>query len=310
MIEIINVVKKYSQITALNNVYATIKKSEIVGLLGPNGAGKSTLMKIIAGFLIPDQGEIKINSQDLKENEITLKKRIGYMPENNPLYKEMLVFEALNFSMQINGIKKNETNSRIDKVVSEVGLEEVYYRPIAELSKGYKQRVGLAQALIHNPDILVLDEPTEGLDPNQRAEIRSLIKSLGKDKTVIISTHVMQEVEAMCSRIILINKGEIIKDDSKENFGKIKQSKLQFDISVNFLQKNSKEIFEQEAKKYKIKILPKNKAKISNLTINSNSKDNVIKFLNTMIRQEKIELHEMAEHKQNLEEIFKKLTVK
>jgi ABC-2 type transport system ATP-binding protein len=216
MIELKNIVKKYGDLVAVDNISLKINKGEIVGLLGPNGAGKSTTMKILTGFLYPNSGNVIIDGVNMKEDSILAKSKIGYMPENNPLYKEMLVADLIEYALDIHNFDQSRYEERINYVVKATGIQNVFYRPVAELSKGYRQRVGLAQTLVHDPEILILDEPTEGLDPNQRREIRELIKKLGKDRTVIISTHVMQEVEAMCNRIIIINKGEIIKDGSKD----------------------------------------------------------------------------------------------
>lgn len=216
MIKLSKITKKYGKINAVDNLSLEIKNSEIVALLGPNGAGKSTTMKLISGYLMPDLGKVEIDGLDLKDNLIESQRKIGYMPENNPLYKEMLVRDAIQFSMELHGVKKSLWKERIDYVVKSTGIQNVYYRPISQLSKGYKQRVGLAQVLVHDPKILILDEPTEGLDPNQRLEIRNLIKSLGKERTVLISTHVMQEVEAMCTRVVIINRGKVVYDESIE----------------------------------------------------------------------------------------------
>lgn len=191
-----------------------IKKGEIVGLLGPNGAGKTTMMRSIAGSLSFDEGKIWINSMDNQENPFKTKSLIGYLPENNPLYPDMYVKEYLRFVANIHQTDKTEINDVIEKV----GLSQEQNKKISQLSKGYRQRVGLAQAIIFNPEILILDEPTNGLDPNQIIEIRQLIQELGKEKTVILSTHIMQEVEALCSRVILLNKGCIIQDKDIEEF--------------------------------------------------------------------------------------------
>ena len=206
--------KLYGQQKALNNLDLEINKKEIIGLLGPNGAGKSTLMKCIVGLLNPTEGEITVNNLSLQSNSFNIRKIIGYLPENNPLYYEMYVREYLDFVVGIRDLPK----SRIDEVIEMVGLDLEQNKKIKDLSKGYKQRVGIAQAIIHEPEILILDEPTNGLDPNQILEIRELIKKVGKDKTVIISTHIMQEVDALCSRIIVLNKGNKVADEPLESF--------------------------------------------------------------------------------------------
>ena len=213
-LQIIHLNKKFGEQVALNNINLEIGNSEIIGLLGPNGAGKSTLMKSIVGVLKIDEGQILFNGNDVTENEITTKKNMGFLPENNPLYPEMYVKEYLNFVADIHQIAKE----RVDEVIELVGITPEKSKKISQLSKGYKQRVGLAQAILHSPDLLILDEPTNGLDPNQIIEIRNVIKEIGRQKTVILSTHIMQEVEALCSRVILIHQGNIIQDSQIEEF--------------------------------------------------------------------------------------------
>ena len=213
-LQIINLTKKFGEQTALNNINIEINNNEIIGLLGPNGAGKSTLMKSIVGSLKIEDGQILFNGQDIREDEVATKKNIGFLPENNPLYNEMYVKEYLHFVADIHQISKQ----RIDEVIELVGITREKSKRISQLSKGYQQRVGLAQAILHSPDLLILDEPTNGLDPNQIIEIRNVIKEIGKEKTVIFSTHIMQEVEALCSRVILIHQGNIIQDSSIADF--------------------------------------------------------------------------------------------
>ena len=213
-LQIINLTKKFGEQIALNNINIEINNNEIIGLLGPNGAGKSTLMKSIVGALKIDEGEIIFNGKDIRENELEAKKNMGFLPENNPLYSEMYVKEYLSFVADLHQISK----LRIDEVVELVGITPEKSKKISQLSKGYQQRVGLAQAILHSPDLLILDEPTNGLDPNQILEIRNVIKEIGKEKTVILSTHIMQEVEALCSRVILIHQGNIIQDATIEEF--------------------------------------------------------------------------------------------
>lgn len=213
-LQIINLTKKFGDQTALNTINIEINKSEIIGLLGPNGAGKSTLMKSIVGALKIDEGQIIFEGKDICEDEIATKKNMGFLPENNPLYNEMYVKEYLNFVADLHRISKD----RIEEVIELVGITPEKAKKIGQLSKGYKQRVGLAQAILHSPDLLILDEPTNGLDPNQIIEIRNVIKEIGKEKTVILSTHIMQEVEALCSRVILIHEGNIIQDANIDDF--------------------------------------------------------------------------------------------
>ena len=213
-LQIIDLTKKFGEQTALNNINLNIKKNEIVGLLGPNGAGKSTLMKSITGVLKIETGQILFQGKDISQSPIESKKNIGFLPENNPLYQDMFVKEYLNFIANIHKI----SSKRVEEVIDLVGITPEKSKKISQLSKGYKQRVGLAQAIIHQPDLLILDEPTNGLDPHQIIEIRNLIKEISHEKTIILSTHIMQEVEALCSRVILIHKGHIIQDCSIEDF--------------------------------------------------------------------------------------------
>ena len=210
MIEITNLTKKLGNSTILDGITFSVKKGEILGFLGPNGAGKSTTMKIITSFWSANEGKVEIDDVSVREKPLITRAKIGYLPEMVPLYDDMKVYEYLKFVAEIRGIEKDKLKSRIKEVVNLCGLREVFYRPIDELSKGYRQRVGLAQAIMHDPEILILDEPTTGLDPNQIAEIRDLIKRLGREKTVIFSTHILQEVTAVCDRVVIINKGKIV----------------------------------------------------------------------------------------------------
>lgn len=207
-IEVNQISKTYNTQKALNNVSFKIDKGEIVGFLGPNGAGKSTMMKILTTYIQADEGTAKVSGYDVKSASREVQKRVGYLPEHNPLYLEMYVKEYLNFNAQVYGISKK----RIEEVIELTGLSSESHKTIGQLSKGYRQRVGLANALLHDPEVLILDEPTTGLDPNQLIDIRNLITSIGKEKTVFLSTHIMQEVEAMCDRVIIINKGKVVAD--------------------------------------------------------------------------------------------------
>lgn len=215
-ISISNLTKNYGTQKAIGNISFNAANNEIVGFLGPNGAGKSTTMKIITGYLQADSGIVLINGIDVNTNPLETKKQIGYLPEGNPLYYEMYVREYLGFIAEIHQIKK-DVKKRIEEVIDLTGLRAESNKKTGQLSKGYKQRVGLAAALIHNPDVLILDEPTSGLDPNQIIEIRQVIKDLGKNKTVLFSSHILQEAESICDRIIIINKGEIVANDTLSN---------------------------------------------------------------------------------------------
>ena len=206
-----NVQKRFGTQRALNGVQLRIGKGEVVGLLGPNGAGKSTLMRLVTGYLPPTEGRVEVCGFDVAEAPLETKKRVGYLPEHNPLHEEMYVQEYLLFVAGLHQVAARK--ARVSEVIREVGLPPEQHKTIGQLSKGYRQRVGLAQALLHDPEVLILDEPTSGLDPNQLVDIRALIRNLGKDRTVVLSTHIMQEVEAMCDRVVLIRLGEIVADE-------------------------------------------------------------------------------------------------
>jgi len=210
-IEVIGVSKLYGEQKALDNVSMKLEKGEIAGLLGPNGAGKSTLMKIITCFIPPNSGSVSVNGFDIQDDAMEVRKRVGYLPEHNPLYLDMYVHEFLQFIAGLHKLSGNR-KERVQEMIEMTGLQLEQHKKIGALSKGFRQRVGLAQAMIHDPEVLILDEPTSGLDPNQLVEIRNLIKAMGKEKTVLFSTHIMQEVEALCSRVIIIDQGKIVAD--------------------------------------------------------------------------------------------------
>jgi ABC-2 type transport system ATP-binding protein len=219
-IQIQNLSKTYGRQKAVNDINFTVKTGEVLGFLGPNGAGKSTTMKMITGFISIEKGNIILGGKNVKTHSEELKKHIGYLPENNPLYLEMPVIDYLEFCGALQGLSESQAVTRTKKMVSVCGLNREKHKKIGELSKGYRQRVGLAQAMIHDPEILILDEPTTGLDPNQIIEIRKLIRDLGREKTVILSTHILPEVEATCDRILIINKGNIVADGTASTLRK------------------------------------------------------------------------------------------
>jgi len=220
MIEVTHLTKHFDTITAVDDIAFSIQEGEIVGFLGPNGAGKTTTLRMLVGYLQPSSGSVRIMDKDINEDPIAIAQKIGYLPEHSPLYDDLTVYDFLKFIAEIRHMDKAEFIERLDFVINKCGLREVIGQQVQTLSKGYRQRVGLAQAILHDPKVLILDEPTSGLDPNQIMEIRELIKELGKAKTVILSSHIMQEVQAVCDRIIIINKGKIIADEQKENLGK------------------------------------------------------------------------------------------
>jgi ABC-2 type transport system ATP-binding protein len=229
-IEVQNISKNYGAQKALDNVSFSVKKGEIVGFLGPNGAGKSTLMKILTTYIASDEGTASVNGNDVVRSQKAVQKSVGYLPEHNPLYLDLYVKEYLAFNADVYKVAK----SRIQEVIELTGLTPESHKKIGQLSKGYRQRVGLATALLHDPDVLILDEPTTGLDPNQLVEIRQLIKNVGRDKTVFLSTHIMQEVEALCDRVIIIDKGVIVTDKKLNQImtGKEQVLEVEFDFKI------------------------------------------------------------------------------
>jgi len=229
-IEVQAITKKYGEQTALNNISFSVQKGEIVGFLGPNGAGKSTLMKILTTYMSSDSGSAMVGGYDIVNEAEKVQRLTGYLPEHNPLYLDMYIREYLMFSASVYNVSK----SKVEEVIELTGLTPEVHKKIGQLSKGYRQRVGLANALLHNPEVLILDEPTTGLDPNQLVEIRQLIKNIGKDKTVFLSTHIMQEVEAICDRVIIINKGNIVADAKLNDLKGVNQQviEVEFDLRV------------------------------------------------------------------------------
>ncbi len=216
-IEARGLTKVYGENVALDQLSFQVESGGVVGLLGPNGAGKSTCMRILTGYSAPTEGDAFINDVSILTHPVSVRQSIGYLPENNPLYEEQYVDEYLSFSARIYGLKSSYRKQRIREMIALTGLEPERRKPIRDLSKGYRQRVGLAQALIHDPDVLILDEPTSGLDPNQVEEIRNLIRQIGEEKTVILSSHIMQEVQAMCSRVLILRKGQLVVDEDTQN---------------------------------------------------------------------------------------------
>jgi len=232
MIKVENLIKYFGRVKAVDGISFEVKQGEVVGFLGPNGAGKTTTMRMLSGFLSADGGKISFGGKLIEDDIIKAQKQIGYLPENNPLYKDMLVSEFLELSAELNNIPKEKKMGAFDFAVSSTGIKEIFYRPIKELSKGFKQRVGIAAAILHKPSIIMMDEPTEGLDPNQRAEIRSLIRKLSKDHTIIISTHVMQEASAVCDRMLIINKGKIIADGTTDELSRTGENEQSIFLDV------------------------------------------------------------------------------
>lgn len=221
MIECVNLSKKFGQFTAVNDLSFTANKGQVLGFLGPNGAGKSTTMKMITGFLQPTAGSIKVCGINLSDDPIAVKQKIGYLPEGAPSYGEMEVGQFLYFIAALRGVEKNQIKPAVESVISRINLENVYFQKIETLSKGFKRRVGLAQAIIHDPEVLIMDEPTDGLDPNQKHQVRALITDMSKDKTIVLSTHILEEVHAVCDRAIIIAAGEVVADNTPSEMEKM-----------------------------------------------------------------------------------------
>ncbi len=307
MISIKNLSKNYGSVEALKNISFSANRGEILALLGPNGAGKTTTMKIITGFLSSSSGEVIIDDLDINESFLSIQKRIGYLPENTPLYQELSAYEHLEFASEIHGISNVDKNKAINNVVKLCGLKEKLYFNISELSKGYKQRVALAQALIHNPDILILDEPTTGLDPNQIIEIRALIKTLGKEKTIILSTHIMQEVEAIADRVVVINEGKIVAEGTPKDLMRGKnESSYKIKITVRGAQKKVIDSIKDIKAVNDVKKGEVMEKGTASYIVFADS--DIRSEVNKVIAKADLDLLEMIVEKQSMEEVFHSLT--
>lgn len=317
MISVKNLTKYYGDFKALNGISFEIKSGEIVGILGPNGAGKSTTLRILTCYLNPTDGDAIIDGKSILNDEINVKKIIGYLPESAPLYNDMCVFDYLVYMADIQELEKDKLNDRLNYVVEVCSLKEVISKPIGELSKGYKQRVGLAGSIIHDPKILILDEPTNGLDPNQIVEIRELIKELGKEKTVLVSTHILSEVESTCSRAIIINKGDIIADDTPRNLSSSFAGNKSATVKISIKTSDNAESVREKLSsinginKVEIEEFASNTDNINNdikeISIYSNleePRDEIYKF----IKNTDWIIYEMTKVKENLETVFHILT--
>ncbi len=307
MIEVKKLYKNYGNVKAVQGIDFSIKDGEIVGFLGSNGAGKSTTLKILSGYLSPSNGQISINNLDIIKDSHEIKKIIGYLPESNPLYNDMMVYDLLEFTAKIRKISHNEFKDALDKVVTQCGLNGILHKNVGACSKGYKQRVGLACAMIHNPKILILDEPVTGLDPNQIVEIRELIKNLGKEKLVIMSSHILQEIEATVNRIIIIDQGKIIADGSTKKIINSNKGNIQLQLEIIGAKKEELKNLENEISNIKVsKILKSKSGYIVN--IEYAKKNDPREQLFKLIVKSKWILLEMIPKSENLEDIFRKLT--
>ena len=309
LIDAKNLKKSFGEFTAVDNIDLNVQRGEVVGFLGPNGAGKSTTMKMLTGFLEPDSGDILINNIDLKSEPLKAKEFIGYLPEGAPSYSDMEVSEFLSFIGKMRGINNNQLlNARLDEMANQINLKEVWNKPIETLSKGFKRRVGIAQALIHDPDILILDEPTDGLDPNQKHEMRNLIKTISSNKAIVISTHILEEVEAVCSRVIIIANGKLLANETPESLGNNLMQNNILSITTtskinNATLKNIKSTLNYS--NIKLESLSKTSSKI---LINGKDKTIDLNKIVTQLKKHKITVTEASLLKPNLDEIFRKIT--
>ena len=302
-----NLTKKFGTQRAVDNISFEVKTGEILGFLGPNGAGKTTTMKIITCYMAQNEGDVKVNDLSILEHQDEIKKQIGYLPENNPLYNDMPVLEYLSFVAELQNVPKNKISNRIGEMVNLCGLDVEKHKKIGELSKGYKQRVGLAQAMIHDPAILILDEPTSGLDPNQIVEIRKLIKDLGKQKTVILSTHILPEVEATCDRILIINNGKIVADGTADLLRKRAQGQEVLRVQIAKPELRDK-VFEALQNLDKVALVDFDNENQSSFIVNSRDDESSREDIFHMCVKNKWVLTEMTPLETKLEDIFRDLT--
>jgi len=304
MIEVKKLIKNYNDVKAVKAIDFTINHGEVVGFLGANGAGKSTTLKILTGYLAPTSGQISINGFDIEKDSHKIKEIIGYLPESNPLYNEMYVYDLLKFTANTRNIFGNDFKDALEKVVAQCGLQDIVHKTVGECSKGFKQRVGLACAMIHDPQILILDEPVTGLDPNQIVEIRKLIKSLGKEKLVLMSSHILQEIEATVDRIIIIDHGKIVADGTTKKLMNQFMGKVKLTLAVIGMTDTNVDKFKESFKGSKIKKLKE----FHKIIIEYNKKNDPRLDIFNFIVKNKLSLTEMSTKTANLEDIFRKLT--
>ena len=307
MIEVKNVTKKYGNNTAVDNITFGVKDGEVVGFLGPNGAGKSTTMNMITGFIEPTQGKIIVNGNDISKKTKKAKRQIGYMPENVPLYYELTVKEFVTYMAELKFVKRKDRKEEVQRVLRETGLEEVQKKLIRNLSRGYKQRVSMAGALVGNPDVIILDEPTVGLDPKQITEIRNLIKELGKKHTVILSTHILSEVSQICERVVIINKGKIIAVDTPENLEKMTKEKNGICITVEDPKNNMRNLKDKIPQIEKIDMIKDNEDGTKQFVITSSEGIDLRKKMFDILPKEDITIFELKKTETTLEDAFIKL---
>ena len=310
-IRIENLTKYYGEYAAVKDISFEVKTGEIVGFLGPNGAGKTTTMKLITTYLTQNSGKIFVDDIETGEDSMAVRKKIGYLPEQNPLYSDMNVIDYLQYAAELQSVAKDKINDAVKRMVKVCGLEDVKHKFIGELSKGFKQRVGLAQAMIHNPEVILLDEPTSGLDPNQIIEIRKLIRDLGKQKTLMLSTHILQEVQAVCDRVIIINNGEIVADGTPDSLQKKFQGQISISLVLKKDPKAGKEkvlnLFETITNVEKVKILDKD-SNSWNIDISATKGIDIREEIFKKVVSNDMILLELHQEETSLEDIFRKLT--
>ncbi len=307
MIEVKNVTKKYGSFTAVDNISFDVKDGEVVGFLGPNGAGKSTTMNMITGFIEPTDGQIIINGNDISKKPKKAKKQIGYMPENVPLYYDLTVKEFVTYMAELKFVKRQDKKEQVEKVIKETGLESVQKKLIKNLSRGYKQRVSMAGALVGDPDVIILDEPTVGLDPKQITEIRNLIKELGKKHTVILSTHILPEVSQICERVVIINKGKIVAVDTPENLEKMTKENNGISVTVEDKNENMKKLKELIPEIESVEMVKDNEDGTKQYTIISKADTDLRKKLFDVLPKQDITIFELKKTETTLEDAFIKL---
>lgn len=302
-----NLTKQYGPQKAVDTISFEVKTGEILGFLGPNGAGKTTTMKILTCFMAPTEGDVKVGDYSIHDHQEEIKTKIGYLPENNPLYYDMPVLEYLSYTAQLQGVLRENIKDKIIEMVQVCGLDDEKHKKIGELSKGYRQRVGLAQAMIHNPEILIFDEPTSGLDPNQIIEIRNLIKRIGRQKTVILSTHILPEVEAICDRILIINKGKIVADGTPDTLRKQAQGEEMLRIKIED-ETNKDSIFDGLRTIDSVGMIDPVADADNTYVIQSKSGQSSRRAIFQMCVQKNWTLTEMTQIETKLEDIFRDLT--
>ena len=307
MIEVKNITKKYGNFTAVDNINFKIEEGEIIGLLGPNGAGKSTTMNMITGYIEPTEGEIIVNGYDISKKSKKAKTQIGYMPEGVPLYSDLTVKEFVTYMAELKKVDRKTRKEKVEKIIEQTGLKDVEKKLTRNLSRGYKQRVSMAGALVGEPKILILDEPTVGLDPKQITEIRALIKELGKTHTVILSSHILSEVSQICNKVIIINKGKIIAVDTPENLENKVANKNDIYVTVEDLENKIEEVAKKIKEIRKIELVKENEDKTKKYLIESEKDADLRKILFQELAKENITIFEMKKADTTLEDAFMKL---